>query len=46
MVRRKKIETDSSIKNGNDELSIETEIETAPETLSADELEKEFPIMT
>ena len=46
MVRRKKIETDSSIKTGNDELSMVTEIETAPENLSADELEKEFPIMT
>ena len=43
MVRRKKIETDSSIKTGNDELSMVTEIETAPENLSADELEKEFP---
>jgi ATP-dependent Lon protease len=44
MVRRKKIETDSSIKTGNDELSMVTEIETAPENLSADELERNMEV--
>ena len=46
MVRRKKIDTDSLKKAGDDELSMVTEIDTAPEDLSADELEKEIPIMT
>ena len=46
MVRRKKIDTDSLKKAGDDELSMVTEIDTAPENLSADELEKEIPIMT
>lgn len=47
MVRRKKIDTDSLMKKaGDDELSMVAEIDTAPENLSADELEKEIPIMT
>lgn len=34
------------MKSGNDELSMVAEIDTAAETLSADELDKEMPIMT
>ena len=47
MVRRKKIDTDSLMKKaGDDELSMVAEIDTAPENLSADELEKENPFTT
>ena len=36
MVRRKKIDTDSLKKAGDDELSMVTEIDTAPENLSGE----------